>query len=82
MFVEAAGVGDASCKICLGVAFIFAHVHAAVKSPALTGVGGSDEAFLLDSSNSFHCDIVSNGSGFPLSFPSLSLLSCCSSNCF
>ena len=39
VFVEAAGVGDASCKSCLGVAFTFS--QAAVKSPALTGVGDS-----------------------------------------
>ena len=52
VLVEAAGVGDASCKICLGVAFTFS--QAAVKSPVLTGVGGSDVAFLLDASNSFH----------------------------
>ena len=81
VFVEAAGVGDASCKMCFGVAFTFS--QAAVKSPALARVGGSEVALhcdILDASNSFHCDIVSNGSGFPLSFPSL--LSCCSSNCF
>ena len=64
VFIEAAVAGDANCKICLGVAFTGS--QAAVKSPALAGVGGSEAAFLLDSSNSFHCDIVSNGSGnFP-----------------
>ena len=52
VFVEAAGVGDATCKNCLGVAFTFS--QAAVKSPVLTGVGGSEVAFLLDASNSFH----------------------------
>ena len=50
--VEDAGVGDASCKICLGVALTFS--QATVKSPALTGVGGSEVAFLLVTSNSFH----------------------------
>jgi hypothetical protein len=38
--VEAAGVGDASCKNCLGVTLTFAQTS--VKSPALTGVGGSE----------------------------------------
>ena len=52
VFVEAAGVGDASCKICLGVAFTFS--QATVKSPALTGVGRSEVGFLLGASNSFH----------------------------
>ena len=41
MFVEAAVAGDASCKICLGVAFTFS--QAGVKSPlaalAAAGVG-------------------------------------------
>ena len=43
-WVEAAVGGDASCKICLGVAFTFS--QAAVKSPALAGVGGTEDAFL------------------------------------
>ena len=56
VFVEAAVAGDASCKMCLSVAFTFP--QAAVKSPALAGVGGSEEAFLLVTSNSFHCNIL------------------------
>ena len=70
MFVEAAVDGDASCRICPGVAFIFS--QADVKSPAaLAGVGGSEDAVFrhvsLVSSNSFHCDITNNGPGFPSS---------------
>ena len=71
--LEAARAGDASCKCFLGVALTLA--QAGVKSQAMTGVGGSEAAFLLYLSNSFHFDIVSNGLGFPLSFPSLP--SCC-----
>ena len=40
VFVEAAVAGDASCKIYLGAAFTFP--QAAVKSPALAEVGGSE----------------------------------------
>ena len=75
VFVEAAVAGDASCKIWLGVAFTFSQSD--VKSPAVAGVGGSEHAFLLVSSNAFHCDIVINGLAFSLSFPSL--FACCSS---
>ena len=86
VFVEAAVAGDVSCKICLGVAFTFSQpdhesqAAAAVKSPALAGVGGSADAFLLVSSSYFHCGIAINGSAFSLSFPSR--FACCSSNCF
>ena len=52
VFVKAAGVGNVNCKNCLGVAFTFS--QATVKSPALTGVGGSEVVFLLDACNSFH----------------------------
>ena len=45
VFVAVAVAGDASCKICLGVACTFP--KAAVKSPAVAGVSGSDDAFLL-----------------------------------
>lgn len=40
VLADAAVAGDVSCKICLGVALAFS--HAAVKSPALTGIGGSE----------------------------------------
>ena len=50
------------------MALIFS--HAVVKSPALTGVGGRELAFLLDSRRAFHCDIVIVGfaCGFLLLF--------------
>ena len=44
VFVVAAVAGDASCKICFGVAFTCS--QADVKSPALAGVSGSEDAFL------------------------------------
>ena len=50
--IDGAVAGDASCRICLGVALAFS--HAAVESPALTEVGVSELAFLLDSSKAFY----------------------------
>jgi len=52
VFIDAAMADDADCRICLGVTLIF--LHAVVKSPAVTGVGGSELAFLLDSRGAFH----------------------------
>ena len=52
VFIQAAVASVASCKTCLGVAFTFA--QAAVKSPGLAGVGGSEDAFLMVSSSPFH----------------------------
>ena len=76
VFVEAAVAGDASCKTCLGVAFAFSQAA----GPAPAGVCGSEDAFILVSSSSFHYDIVGNGTAFSLSLPFR--FACCSSNCF
>ena len=53
LLIDAAVAGDASCRVCLGVTVAVTFSHAAVKSPALTGVGGNELAFLLDSSKAF-----------------------------
>ena len=67
VFVVAPLAGDASCKICLGVALTFSQAN--VKSPVLAGVCGSEDAFVLVSRSSSHCAIVINGSSFSVSFP-------------
>jgi len=75
VFIDAAMADDADCRICLGVTLIF--LHAVVKSPAVTGVGGSELAFLLDSRGAFHRDIFISGLGTSSSLPAAFF--CCSS---
>ena len=64
-----------SCSSRRGVA-IRTLLHASVNNPGLIGVGGRDRSFLFVSCNSFHCDIVSSGSGAGL--VPFALLSCAS----
>ena len=61
VYINTAVVCDADCRICLVVALIFS--HAVVKSTTVTGVGGSELAFLFELRRAFHCDIVNSGMG-------------------